>query len=864
LLLFLFFYIYIFIFYFFLFAMSGLVLYQTKLKQLKLHRATVQAQKEREQQERERILREAAEANAKSKKSSLASASSGNAAKARAEALKRFKEQQQLVKQHAESQQAATGGAEAGAASAQGSTTGTTLSSTGSSTVQTSINMTSGIDTTTTDSSIGHSEDYTSSTSSKQKRAVKRKRTHMSTPAFSEFIEPAPTHHQEPEEEMPLSSGYIPPAAPRFVTATDTKFHVGVQPTTKRRAVEYEGISRRAGLGSYGSSSANADRGIDDTSANNNNSGSKHSKHGRHSSYDGNANVMQMPDPSKHFSTRFPWRVEPGDLDRTWGWSYQMANPHMAQFFVGPERDMQVDDPVFSRSLTDGFPQLPYRRRKDELKSVVHWPQRKLLMFELEFLTSHMVDDCIVVYAGAAPGMHLAYLVDMFPTVKKFVFVDTKHIACAPSDRVEIRQEPFTDEMAQSFVGSEVLFICDVQSSNNPDTDNPWVDMEAQQRWHEIMQPIRSLLRFQLPYTKDVSEFLGGDILFPLWGSATGTEARIIPTAGIRNYDHTVYEQRMFYFNTVTRVQGYTHQVKAEGIDHCFDCASEIEILRAYIERFHEDYLDSKPGALSPVQAITKARKQRVGDDSKGMGYGLKSTNAAATADTVSAGDDDSKASSAAIHEQAKANVVVETVKQTHPSALAAPMHVENDIKDDSMSDSAHSGAGVDTDMASSTADAQAAEHSDTGDDTSGFSYGFGASGDAAAVAAAASSSSSSSSPATAVVAAASSVPMGASTESFDDLLQNFKRTKEQDAQDPTHLTGLNDHPFPSSYPTDAASMARLPRLLSAVSELSVATSRHISTFRTLETVLPPPHKRAVTRLAQSQRRELQAAQDAV
>ena len=38
----------------------------------------------------------------------------------------------------------------------------------------------------------------------------------------------------------------------------------------------------------------------------------------------------------------------------------------------------------------------------------------------------------------------------------------------------------------------------------------------------------------------------------------------------------------MFHFNTETRTSYYEHDVKAAGIDHCFDCASEVLILEEY------------------------------------------------------------------------------------------------------------------------------------------------------------------------------------------------------------------------------------------------------------------------------------------
>ncbi len=61
------------------------------------------------------------------------------------------------------------------------------------------------------------------------------------------------------------------------------------------------------------------------------------------------------------------------------------------------------------RILEEDAPRAPYRRRKDEVKSVIHWGQRKLLVAEIEFLTMYAgtrKSDTPqpVVYAGAAPG----------------------------------------------------------------------------------------------------------------------------------------------------------------------------------------------------------------------------------------------------------------------------------------------------------------------------------------------------------------------------------------------------------------------------------------------------------------------------
>lgn len=41
----------------------------------------------------------------------------------------------------------------------------------------------------------------------------------------------------------------------------------------------------------------------------------------------------------------------------------------------------------------------------------------------------------------------------------------------------------------------------------------------------------------------------------------------------------------MFHFNTITRTHAYEQLVRGEGLDSCFDCASEALVLQQYLER---------------------------------------------------------------------------------------------------------------------------------------------------------------------------------------------------------------------------------------------------------------------------------------
>lgn len=110
-------------------------------------------------------------------------------------------------------------------------------------------------------------------------------------------------------------------------------------------------------------------------------------------------------------------------------------------------------------------------------------------------------------------------------------------------------------------------------------------DMAAQWRWHEIMQPLKSMLKFRLSWRSGTTRYLSGTVYLPVWGPITTTEARLVPDDGgaTREYDNTAYEQQMFHFNTTTRVGLYPHGGAGVGLCHCYDCTAEVAILSAYL-----------------------------------------------------------------------------------------------------------------------------------------------------------------------------------------------------------------------------------------------------------------------------------------
>eukprot|EP00730_Choanoeca_flexa_P012663 TRINITY_DN4501_c0_g1_i2.p1 TRINITY_DN4501_c0_g1~~TRINITY_DN4501_c0_g1_i2.p1 ORF type:complete len:548 (+),score=154.80 TRINITY_DN4501_c0_g1_i2:58-1701(+) len=281
----------------------------------------------------------------------------------------------------------------------------------------------------------------------------------------------------------------------------------------------------------------------------------------------------------------------------------------------------------FETVLKPDAPRAKYRRRKHEIKSVLHWGQRKLLMCEMEFLTKYGDQAGLVVYAGAASGKHIEQLAKYFPK-HCFVCVDPAPFASNlvkyqhdHPKKMLLRQELFTDDLAREFEGRDCLFISDIRAADPDlmasDTIEKKVfdDQEAQMRWHNIMKPKASMLKFRLPYDQDgLTTYLKGDIWLPIWGPITTTEARLVVEGfETTEYDNMKYEEQMFHFNTITRVARYKHDVKGEGIDYCFDCRAEVGVLLGYLDKFEpqltQEEKNVKAGTM--VKEISRALGKR-------------------------------------------------------------------------------------------------------------------------------------------------------------------------------------------------------------------------------------------------------------
>jgi hypothetical protein len=147
---------------------------------------------------------------------------------------------------------------------------------------------------------------------------------------------------------------------------------------------------------------------------------------------------------------------------------FRKTVPHVRQVSQNPQSHYECrTDIPFVRIIPSQYPENKPSQGTVEDQGVIHWGQRSLLMSEIEFLTTYARDGMIVVYVGAAPGTHLAYLSDLFPNVT-FELYDPAPFTIRENAKIKIftgNDGMFNDETAKKYSGrNDVLLISNVRS----------------------------------------------------------------------------------------------------------------------------------------------------------------------------------------------------------------------------------------------------------------------------------------------------------------------------------------------------------------------------------------------------------------
>jgi len=293
----------------------------------------------------------------------------------------------------------------------------------------------------------------------------------------------------------------------------------------------------------------------------------------------------------------------------------------------------------FSRTLNDTDERKEYVAREKKVTDFMHHGQRKLLMSEIEFITTEYHKfkpngKKILLYIGASTGqtsVHTYTLAKLFPEIefhlwdnnkklpdklkfykKLYKFKNDKGVDIGLNAvdipvgsygdkvkaRIKIFKRWFSDEDTKYYKNKNVLLVSDLRNPDIKDTSDSQKsnqlildDLKLQSDFFIDIKPVSALFKFRLPWDNNKTKYLDGDIYLQAWETLRSTETRLIPKGWegkksgepkMKEYDDLIYEQQMFYFNTETRFRYYQHKYKCYG--HCFDCRSEIDILEKYIK----------------------------------------------------------------------------------------------------------------------------------------------------------------------------------------------------------------------------------------------------------------------------------------
>lgn len=254
-------------------------------------------------------------------------------------------------------------------------------------------------------------------------------------------------------------------------------------------------------------------------------------------------------------------------------------------------------------------------------KTSQHEGQLKLLLRIMQFMTYVVNIEGIdarftMLYAGMASGGNMILISKLFPMMRIHGIDPAKfHMTLVKKSRkqgskIKLSNKFFTDQTAKHMKtvydkyrkrGIIFLFVSDIRLS--PSEPSIKLDMENQKKWVEIMKPDYSLLKFRPSWQKGKLEYPPGTIQlqhFPPQGSTeTGLIIHRKDINKVRLYDNIKYQNQLFYFNTITRLQSYkkwsnkyAKEVLDEipGLDTCNDCSGLIYSCIQYMNLFPEMY----------------------------------------------------------------------------------------------------------------------------------------------------------------------------------------------------------------------------------------------------------------------------------
>jgi len=267
---------------------------------------------------------------------------------------------------------------------------------------------------------------------------------------------------------------------------------------------------------------------------------------------------------------------------------------------------------------------LLFNLNKDQMEfnyKSLHWGQRKLFLSELHFFNNIILNKYknfnkfLVIYAGAAPGIHLNLLGYLFPYVEFHLYDPNVFDSSLIKNKKQFKINPLKDvktgifneniinqylklfdENKNKYNDYIIIFISDIRgndiskikehklcslnesekirdsefSINNQIKKDIFEniiydDLNIQKNFVSLLNAHENLLKFRLPFNNDTLDYFHGTIYIQPWNSLSGTETRLHISKKIQyndssnndlpifNYSLKKYERQLAYINTHLR-----------------------------------------------------------------------------------------------------------------------------------------------------------------------------------------------------------------------------------------------------------------------------------------------------------------------
>jgi len=245
-----------------------------------------------------------------------------------------------------------------------------------------------------------------------------------------------------------------------------------------------------------------------------------------------------------------------------------------------------------------------------------HIGHRKLLCAVLLFLIECQkkinLNDCLILYIGAAPFISYNVIDGLYPNISWIVYDKNKFIFNKEYKNIEIRNKYFNDDEIEKikydFKKSNkkyLLYINDMRL--NPDEESIFKDMIDQQLWLLKLDPYAFCIKFKLPYyienkmnlnyvlpsfiksekKKSIYDmlYLDGKVYLQTYAPKRSLETRLISFKPYKlvNYNIIDYEQKLSYFNLIIRSKEYIYKDSKKYLFlNLYDNVNEYYIFKKY------------------------------------------------------------------------------------------------------------------------------------------------------------------------------------------------------------------------------------------------------------------------------------------